>query len=101
MTGNLAALFDHPKTGPVDVVGWSDAGIEALRPDSSIEAADSPIEAWAGRDWRGQRPPVQARDPSSRGLRDALPRFGIRGASFRMLRQERTYHVHSCRIARE
>lgn len=30
MTDDLAALLDHLKTGPVDVVGWSDGGIEAL-----------------------------------------------------------------------
>ena len=30
MTGDLAALLDHLKTGPVNVLGWSDGGIEAL-----------------------------------------------------------------------
>ena len=30
MTDDLAALTDHLKVGPVDVVGWSDGGIEAL-----------------------------------------------------------------------
>ena len=30
MTDDLAALLDHLKTGPVDVIGWSDGGIEAL-----------------------------------------------------------------------
>lgn len=30
MTEDLAALLDHLQTGPVDVVGWSDGGIEAL-----------------------------------------------------------------------
>lgn len=30
MTDDLAALVDHLQTGPVDVVGWSDGGIEAL-----------------------------------------------------------------------
>ena len=30
MTDDLAALLDHLDTGPVDVVGWSDGGIEAL-----------------------------------------------------------------------
>jgi pimeloyl-ACP methyl ester carboxylesterase len=30
MTGDLAALLDHLKTGPVHVLGWSDGGIEAL-----------------------------------------------------------------------
>lgn len=30
MTDDLAALLDHLRTGPVDVVGWSDGGIEAL-----------------------------------------------------------------------
>lgn len=30
MTGDLAALLDHLKTGPVYVLGWSDGGIEAL-----------------------------------------------------------------------
>ncbi|PYS66986.1 MAG: alpha/beta hydrolase [Acidobacteria bacterium] len=30
MTDDLAALLDHLKVGPVDVVGWSDGGIEAL-----------------------------------------------------------------------
>lgn len=30
MTDDLAALLDHLQTGPVDVVGWSDGGIEAL-----------------------------------------------------------------------
>ncbi|CAN5363445.1 alpha/beta fold hydrolase [soil metagenome] len=30
MTDDLAALLDHLNTGPVDVVGWSDGGIEAL-----------------------------------------------------------------------
>ena len=30
MTDDLAALIDHLKVGPVDVVGWSDGGIEAL-----------------------------------------------------------------------
>jgi pimeloyl-ACP methyl ester carboxylesterase len=30
MTGDLAALIDHLKTGPVHVLGWSDGGIEAL-----------------------------------------------------------------------
>jgi pimeloyl-ACP methyl ester carboxylesterase len=30
MADDLAALIDHLKTGPVDVVGWSDGGIEAL-----------------------------------------------------------------------
>ena len=30
MTDDLAALMDHLKTGPVDVLGWSDGGIEAL-----------------------------------------------------------------------
>ena len=30
MTDDLAALLDHLKTGPVDIVGWSDGGIEAL-----------------------------------------------------------------------
>lgn len=30
MTHDLAALMDHLKTGPADVVGWSDGGIEAL-----------------------------------------------------------------------
>ena len=69
--------------------------------NTRFEAAGSPIEAPAGRHWRGQRPPIQVRDASSRGLRDALPRFGIRGASLRMRRQERTHHVHRRRNARE
>jgi pimeloyl-ACP methyl ester carboxylesterase len=30
MTDDLAALIDHLKIGPVDVLGWSDGGIEAL-----------------------------------------------------------------------
>ncbi|MBM4385406.1 MAG: alpha/beta hydrolase [Deltaproteobacteria bacterium] len=30
MADDLAALIDHLGTGPVDVVGWSDGGIEAL-----------------------------------------------------------------------
>jgi pimeloyl-ACP methyl ester carboxylesterase len=30
MTEDLAALIDHLKIGPVDIVGWSDGGIEAL-----------------------------------------------------------------------
>lgn len=30
MTDDLAALIDHLKTGPVNVVGWSDGGIEGL-----------------------------------------------------------------------
>ena len=30
MTDDLAALLDHLQTGPVDIVGWSDGGIEAL-----------------------------------------------------------------------
>lgn len=30
MTGDLAALLDHLQTGPVNVLGWSDGGIEAL-----------------------------------------------------------------------
>ena len=30
MTDDLAALLDHLKAGPVDVLGWSDGGIEAL-----------------------------------------------------------------------
>jgi pimeloyl-ACP methyl ester carboxylesterase len=30
MTDDLVALLDHLKTGPVNVVGWSDGGIEAL-----------------------------------------------------------------------
>jgi pimeloyl-ACP methyl ester carboxylesterase len=30
MTDDLAALLDHLKTGPVDVLGWSDGGIEAM-----------------------------------------------------------------------
>ena len=30
MTDDLAALLDHLKIGPVDVIGWSDGGIEAL-----------------------------------------------------------------------
>jgi pimeloyl-ACP methyl ester carboxylesterase len=30
MTDDLAALLDHLKSGPVDVLGWSDGGIEAL-----------------------------------------------------------------------
>jgi pimeloyl-ACP methyl ester carboxylesterase len=30
MTDDLSALLDHLKTGPVDVLGWSDGGIEGL-----------------------------------------------------------------------
>ncbi len=30
MTDDLAALIDHLKTGPLNVVGWSDGGIEGL-----------------------------------------------------------------------
>lgn len=30
MTDDLAALLDHLKSGPVNVLGWSDGGIEAL-----------------------------------------------------------------------
>jgi pimeloyl-ACP methyl ester carboxylesterase len=30
MTDDLAALLDHLQTGPADVLGWSDGGIEAL-----------------------------------------------------------------------
>ena len=30
MTDDLAALLDHLKTGPVNVLGWSDGGIESL-----------------------------------------------------------------------
>lgn len=30
MSDDQAALLDHLKTGPVDVLGWSDGGIEAL-----------------------------------------------------------------------
>ncbi|MBC7506504.1 MAG: alpha/beta hydrolase [Sandarakinorhabdus sp.] len=30
MIDDLAALLDHLNTGPVDIVGWSDGGIEAL-----------------------------------------------------------------------
>jgi len=30
MTDDLAALIDHLRLGPVDVIGWSDGGIEAL-----------------------------------------------------------------------
>ena len=30
MTDDLAALLEHLKVGPVNVLGWSDGGIEAL-----------------------------------------------------------------------
>jgi pimeloyl-ACP methyl ester carboxylesterase len=30
MTDDLAALLDHLQTGPVDIVGWSDGGVQAL-----------------------------------------------------------------------
>jgi pimeloyl-ACP methyl ester carboxylesterase len=30
MTDDLAALVDHLKVGPVNVLGWSDGGIDAL-----------------------------------------------------------------------
>ena len=30
MTDDLAALLDHLQVGPVNVLGWSDGGIEAL-----------------------------------------------------------------------
>ena len=30
MTDDLAALIDHLEVGPVNVLGWSDGGIEAL-----------------------------------------------------------------------
>jgi len=30
MAADLAALLDHLKVGPVNVLGWSDGGIEAL-----------------------------------------------------------------------
>ena len=30
MTDDLVALLDHLQAGPVDIVGWSDGGIEAL-----------------------------------------------------------------------
>jgi len=30
MTDDLAALLDHLQVGTVDVLGWSDGGIEAL-----------------------------------------------------------------------
>ena len=30
MTDDLAALLEHLQTGPVDIVGWSDGGIETL-----------------------------------------------------------------------
>src|SRR5574341_402935 len=30
MTDDLAALLDYLKSGPVNVLGWSDGGIEAL-----------------------------------------------------------------------
>ncbi|MFT3723206.1 MAG: alpha/beta hydrolase [Hyphomonadaceae bacterium] len=65
MTDDLAALLDHLKSGPVNVLGWSDGGIEALllgvrHPDKvkklavmaanlnpSLKAIYPETEAWA------------------------------------------------------
>jgi pimeloyl-ACP methyl ester carboxylesterase len=47
MTGDLAALLDHLKTGPVYVLGWSDGGIEALELGMEYPAKVKMIAAMA------------------------------------------------------
>ena len=39
MADDLAALLDHLQIGPVNVLGWSDGGIEALLPGDGCPAA--------------------------------------------------------------
>jgi len=47
MTGDLAALLDHLQTGPVDILGWSDGGIEALELGMHYPAKVKKIAAMA------------------------------------------------------
>jgi pimeloyl-ACP methyl ester carboxylesterase len=48
MTDDLAALLDHLKTGPVNVLGWSDGGIEILLLGIRYPAKVKTIAAMAG-----------------------------------------------------
>ena len=55
MTDDLAALLDHLQTGPVDVLGWSDGGIEALLLGLRHPAKVKKIAAMAANLDRGEK----------------------------------------------
>jgi pimeloyl-ACP methyl ester carboxylesterase len=42
MTDDLAALLDHLKTGPVNVLGWSDGGIKTMVRSAPAGQQDTP-----------------------------------------------------------
>lgn len=83
MTDDLAALIDHLKTGPVNVLGWSDGGIEALllgvrHPDKvrklavmaanlnpSLKAIYPETEAWA-KEMSASIPPEARETPEGK-----------------------------------
>jgi pimeloyl-ACP methyl ester carboxylesterase len=61
MTDDLAALLDHLKTGPVDVLGCSDRGIEALLLGIRYPAKVKRIVAMAANLKPGERRRAQCR----------------------------------------
>ncbi len=73
MTDDLAALLDHLKTGPVDVLGWSDGGIEALLLGIRHPAKVKKIAAMAA----NLNPSTEAVYPETwamaRSMMDAIP----------------------------
>ena len=56
MTDDLAALLDHLKTGPADVLGWSDGGIEAFSSAAGIRGRSR-------RSWRWRPTSIPATRP--------------------------------------
>jgi pimeloyl-ACP methyl ester carboxylesterase len=73
MTDDLAALLDHLKTGPVNVLGWSDGGIEALALGIRHPAKVKKIAAMAA----NLNPSTEAVYPETvamaRSMLDAIP----------------------------
>ena len=73
MTDDLAALVDHLKSGPVNVLGWSDGGIEALLLGIRHPAKVKKIAAMAPTSIPGRRPSPRS-PPDDQGDEAAIAR---------------------------
>jgi pimeloyl-ACP methyl ester carboxylesterase len=65
MTDDLAALIDHLKLGPVNVLGWSDGAIEAGFSASAIRTRSGRSSRWRRTSTRASKPSIQKRSACS------------------------------------
>ena len=74
MADDLAALLDHLKTGPADVIGWSDGGIEGLLLAMRHPDKVKKLVAWRPTSTRRSRRSIRKPKPWRKPFPAAFPK---------------------------